>query len=269
MTFDKTDDILTAEGEPAAATRRGPGRPTLSNEQLLDKALDLFLEQGFERTGMEAIAAAAGMAKRTVYARYADKLSLFRAALHRAIEEWIVPIERLRAAETEDLEETLLAIARILVANIMTPAGIRLLRITNAESARMPEIGEFTYREGTEQTIAYLVDLLKRRIGAGAEQMEDWHEAAVAFLYLVTGPATITAWGMTLNDAEVDNHTSYCVRLFLYGLLPAPSRETRQLDTLQEENERLRQLLVESMLQASSLKGKLEALSPRSKSADL
>src|SRR4029453_705548 len=100
--------------EPSAATlsadadrqqeRRRPGRPTLSNEQLLDRALDLFLEQGFERTSIDAITAAAGMAKRTVYARYGDKLSLFRAALHRAIEEWIVPVERLRAAETEDLE---------------------------------------------------------------------------------------------------------------------------------------------------------------------
>ena len=51
----------------APAVRRG--RPTLSNEQLLDKALDLFLDQGFDRTSIEAICAAAGMAKRTVYAR--------------------------------------------------------------------------------------------------------------------------------------------------------------------------------------------------------
>src|ERR1043166_8675813 len=131
MDFEKPTDILTAEAEPVVA-RRGPGRPSLSNEELLDKALDLFLELGFERTSIDAIAAAAGMAKRTIYARYGDKLSLFRAALHRAIEEWIVPVESLQAAETDDLEETLLAIARLLVANIMRPGGIRLLRITNA-----------------------------------------------------------------------------------------------------------------------------------------
>src|SRR5262245_28968785 len=98
------------EGEQpnAEPLRRRPGRPTLSNEQLLDTALDLFLEQGFERTSIDAITSAAGMAKRTVYLRYGDKESLFRAALERAIEDWIVPIERLRAAERDDFEETLL-----------------------------------------------------------------------------------------------------------------------------------------------------------------
>ena len=37
---------------------RGPGRPSLTNEQLLHKALDLFLENGFERTTIDAITAA-------------------------------------------------------------------------------------------------------------------------------------------------------------------------------------------------------------------
>ena len=71
--------------------RQGPGRPTLSNEELLDKAVDLFLEKGFERTTIDAITASAGMAKRTVYLRYGDKTALFKAALQRAIEDWIVP----------------------------------------------------------------------------------------------------------------------------------------------------------------------------------
>ncbi len=52
--------------EPAVKARRGPGRPTRTNAELLDKALDLFLENGFERTSIDAITAAAGMAKRTV-----------------------------------------------------------------------------------------------------------------------------------------------------------------------------------------------------------
>src|SRR6516164_3045395 len=104
--------------------RRRPRRPSLSNEQLLDEALDLFLEQGFERTSIEEITATAGMAKRTVYLRYGDKKSLFKAALERAIEDWIVPVERLRAAETPDLEQSLLAIGRILLDNILSSAGL-------------------------------------------------------------------------------------------------------------------------------------------------
>src|SRR3974377_667266 len=98
---------MASEPDTAPGKRR-PGRPTLSNEQLLDTALDLFLENGFERTSIEAITAAAGMAKRTAHERYGDKTTLFKAALTRAIEEWIVPVRDLQTAESDDLEDTLL-----------------------------------------------------------------------------------------------------------------------------------------------------------------
>lgn len=257
---------------------RKPGRPTLSNEELLDRALDLFLENGFERTSIDAITAAAGMAKRTVYLRYGDKTTLFKAALERAIEEWIIPVERLRAAERDDLEETLLELGRMLVANIMSPAGLRLLRITNAESARMPEIGAYNYEHGTQRTIDYLADLFRRRIEPHPELGEP-EEAAVAFLYLVVcGPPTLTVWGMRLDQAAIERHTRYSVQLFLYGLLPRqPRAESRQggdrpgqrrdgkapepaaadsqrAQALETENRRLRKLLLESMLEVAALK---------------
>lgn len=223
-----------------AALRR-PGRPSLSNEQLLDKALDLFLEQGFERTSIEAICQSASMAKRTVYARYGDKTTLFKAALHRAIEEWIVPVERLRAAECDDLEACLLAIGQILVANIMSPAGLRLMRLTNAESGRMPEIGACNVLSGTQPTIAYLADLLTRRIGGGGEgdgTLPEAETAGEAFLSLVNGPALTAAWGVPVDAAAVDRHTRYAVRLFLHGLLADGGGEAES--ALAEENRRLK-----------------------------
>jgi TetR/AcrR family transcriptional regulator, mexJK operon transcriptional repressor len=255
--------------------RQGPGRPTLTNEELLDKALDLFLENGFERTTIDAITASAGMAKRTVYLRYSDKTALFKAALQRAIEDWIVPVERLRAAESDDVEETLLRVGQILMENLMSPGGLRLLRITNAESARMPEIGAYTTQNGTGPTIAYLADLIQRRIPFRSD-IADPQEAAFAFLYLVAcGPATMAAWGVVLDKAAIDRHTQYCVRLFLYGLLPRetsggaarsangsaqsgpPHAETnvaRSLQALETENRRLKKLLLDSMLQVAALK---------------
>jgi AcrR family transcriptional regulator len=270
---------VRGKSKSSQKVRQGPGRPTLTNEELLDKALDLFLEKGFERTTIDAITASAGMAKRTVYLRYSDKTALFKAALQRAIEDWIVPVERLRAAESDDVEETLLRVGQILMENLMTPAGLRLLRITNAESARMPEIGAYTHENGTAPTIAYLADLIQRRIPFRSD-IANPEEAAFAFLYLVAcGPATMAAWGVVLDKAAIDRHTQYCVRLFLYGLLPreasggamrsangngnAQSRRTHaEMDVprpehwqaLQTENRRLRKLLLDSMLQVAALK---------------
>src|SRR4029453_496025 len=125
-----------------------------------------------------------------------------------------------RAPETDDAEATLLRIGQILVANILSPAGLRLMRITNAESGRMPEIGAFTHTQGTAPTIAYLADLFRRRIRPGGMSVPAPDEAGLAFLYLVVGgPASMTAWGITLDKEEIEKHTRYCVRLFLHGLL--------------------------------------------------
>src|ERR687889_296978 len=94
-------ETLLFTGKPEKAPRegaRGPGRPSreqseLRNQELLDGALDLFLERGFEGTTIEAIVDSVGMARRTVYARYGDKITLFKAALQRAIDDWMVPAE--------------------------------------------------------------------------------------------------------------------------------------------------------------------------------
>jgi TetR/AcrR family transcriptional regulator, mexJK operon transcriptional repressor len=255
----------TAEVGP----RRGPGRQTpiatkQRNLELLDKALDLFLEKGFERTTIDAIAAAVGMAKRTVYLRYGNKTGLFKASLKRAIELWIVPVERLRAAETADLEESLRRVGQILVANVMKPAGLRLMRITNAESGRLPEIGAFSYTQGTSPTIAYLVDFIRRRVRSEGLEIVNPEEAAMAFLHLVVGgPANMTAWGLALSEKAIDLHTRYAVHLYLHGLLhrkesamtlPHGGAPRSPGWALEEENCRLKILLANSMLEIAALR---------------
>jgi AcrR family transcriptional regulator len=251
----KAGTATNTGGTQRAATPRPrrPRRPSLGNEAFLDKALDLFLEQGFERTSIEAITAAAGMAKRTVYLRYGDKASLFKAALRRAIEAWIVPVERLRAAERGDLEETLVAIGQILVDNVLSPAGVRLMRLANAVS-HIPEMGAYSVELGSERTTAYVADLFRRRLGRDLPQAE---EAAEAFLHMVVGgPATTAAWGVACDQEVVDRRVRYGVRLFLQGLT-AQSRAGRS-DALQDEVLRLKSLLGEALQQVDERLERLE-----------
>ena len=217
-------DLAVADYAPTGTEqpprRRRPGRPSLSNEELLDKALDLFLEKGFSGTSIDAICATAGMAKRTVYARYGDKESLFKAALSRAIDDWIVPIERLRAQEGDDFEASLMRIGEILVKNVIGPAGLRLLRLTNAEAVAMPEIAQENVRRGTEPTLTYLADLFRRRLGGETVVFPQAEEAAQAFLNIVVGgPANNAAWGVQTDMASIERHTRYCVHLFLRGVV--------------------------------------------------
>lgn len=208
--------------KPQRKSSGGPGRPTRAqseqrNRELLDRSLDLFLERGFEGTTIEAIVDSIGMARRTVYARYGDKITLFKAALQRAIDDWVVPSERLEAVETDDLEETLLAVARLMVANARSPSGIRLARIANAEVFRMPEIGAYLWERTAEPSLAYLEDLLRRRLYPDDSASRLASDGALAFLILVVeGAFQMTAWG-GISDEELDRQLVYRTRLFLDG----------------------------------------------------
>jgi TetR/AcrR family transcriptional repressor of mexJK operon len=204
-------------------TRPGAGRPTREQAgqrhmQLLDCALDLFLEKGLEHVTMDAIAASVRMTKRTVYGLYEDKKALFKAAVQRAVERQSVPVTVLRAVETSDLEATLRAVARIRLANVMTPAGLRLQRIIHAESFRFPEIYRLAYEQGTLPTIDYLTDLFRRHTKAGAIRITKPEMAATAFLTMVIGaPVRAIVWGGSMTEDEIEQRIHYSVQLFLDG----------------------------------------------------
>ena len=214
-------ETLLFTGKPAKAPRegaRGPGRPSREqiearNRELLDHALDLFLERGFAGTTIEAIIDDLGMARRTVYARYGDKITLFKAALQRAIDDWVVPEEQLRAAETEDFAETMQAVARLMVGHATSPAGMRLTRIAHAEVIRMPEIGTYLAERTERRAMAYLTDLFRRRLALA--QPED---AAKAFMLLIVDGAFQARVWHDADEAEIDRQVIYRTRLFASGL---------------------------------------------------
>jgi AcrR family transcriptional regulator len=88
------------------AAHLGPER---RRPQVLDAALDLFLERGYEGTSMDAVARAAGVTKPVVYACFAGKDELFRALLQREEERILTEIQTAFAAsDLTDPEATLI-----------------------------------------------------------------------------------------------------------------------------------------------------------------
>ncbi len=198
------------------------GRPTKEQaeqrqEQLLDRALEMFLEKGFELTTIDAIALSMRMTKRTIYSRYKDKRALFKAAVQRAVDQWIVPIEVLKAADTDDLKTTLFEIARIRVTNNLSPAGLRLQRIINAESFRFPEILK-SYEDGALLAIAFLAALFRRHEGKELARLDDPEFDAMMFLNMIAASSRMVVLGKPPDKAAIKKRTRKCVELFLDGL---------------------------------------------------
>jgi AcrR family transcriptional regulator len=107
------DELITDGPRRSRAGLPTRAQAEARHAELLDAALDHFLDKGFELATIEAIATSVSMTKRTVYARYPDKVALFHAAVHRAIELQAVPEERIRSAVCGGLEQTVINFAHL------------------------------------------------------------------------------------------------------------------------------------------------------------
>jgi AcrR family transcriptional regulator len=74
-------------------SKKSPGRPrsAKSHQAMLQAALELLAEVGFDAISIEAIAARAGVGKTTIYRRYSSKAELVADAIESIREEIIIP----------------------------------------------------------------------------------------------------------------------------------------------------------------------------------
>ncbi len=218
--MDKTTSL------PRPSERARAGRPTREQaearqSELMEAALDHFLDKGYENATIEAIAAQVGMTKRTVYARYPEKAALFHAAVLRAIERHSISEERIAATDCGDLEQTLRNIARLRIDLVASPQGMKLQRIINTESYRFPAIFQENYEIGALPTIKFLGRLLKRETQAGRLAITEPAMAANLFMSMaVSGPVRVLVAGQDLPAHEIDERIAFAVRLFLNGARP-------------------------------------------------
>jgi TetR/AcrR family transcriptional regulator, regulator of autoinduction and epiphytic fitness len=112
-----------------------------SREAIVGAAQRLFLERGFGAVSMDDLAAAAGVARRTLYNQFASKEEIFREMLVRVsgqLEHAFPP-----GIETQgDVEEVLPLIARMILELHKHPGYLGFLRMVVADSRQFPWIAE-------------------------------------------------------------------------------------------------------------------------------
>lgn len=207
----------------ATATRRG--RPTQAEAKKLHQtlrraAVATFLEYGYDGATMDAIARAAGITRRTLYARYPDKRAVFLD---------VIPWALTRRAEDEfdqepngtDLRAALVAIGRAGLARAIDPDIVKLTRIAMNEAARFPEFAVSAHSMRWSARHGQVMDLLRRYQEAGAVKIDDLETAAGLFIGMVEHlPGRLADCGIHRSAEDEERHVQQAVDLFLRGILP-------------------------------------------------
>lgn len=105
----------------------------------------VFLRDGFAGASTDAIAAEAKVSKRTLYVYYPSKEDLFVDVLRKLTIEnpqtrALQSMERMSPENREELSRDLLDLARKIVATMMQPDYLALLRTTIADIHRFPQL---------------------------------------------------------------------------------------------------------------------------------
>ncbi len=154
-------------------------------EHILDAAKLAFLEAGFERTSMDAIAARAETSKRSLYAHFPTKDTLFLAVVER-IRALFGERMGTPAAYAEDPLEAVVRYCGRFVQLLRWSSVGRMLRLGIAEAERLPDLAAGFYDVLFEVTTADLASHLVQTLGLATGEA---HAAASDLIGLTVHPA--------------------------------------------------------------------------------
>lgn len=234
----RIDPLITLAGAAEHRRRAGKrnkrlgGRPSRADalqlsDRILAVATELFLSQGYGSTSIEAVAAGAGISKRTLYHRFKDKAALFSAVVHRIIAQ-IRPPAGVPLLEGTTLQHILRRLAGLILQAALSPQAIALHRLVTAESVRFPNLVRAVYDEGwAQQATTLIADLLARELQNPQLTSRLRTFAAEQFLHMLVAlpQRRIIGLGVPMTPSELDRWADDAVSLFLQGCrgLSAPA----------------------------------------------
>ncbi len=223
-------DLTGKEPVPASYTSEDPPRTvrrgsTRKREAIARAAMSLFAHDGYARTSVDAIAAAAGVSKRTVYDYYGDKNHLFLAVLEEAQAgrqaRFTDIVRQTLGGDVGDPQAALMEFGREFAATLArSPDRAAVVRLIVTEAPHFPSLLERWRGPQPEQRA--LAEALTALADRGLLDLADPLEAAAQLAILVTTPINNhTLFGaLPITDDEVERLVGSGVRLFLRAYRP-------------------------------------------------
>ena len=178
-----------ATKEELAGSKGGRPRSTQSQQAILDATLTLLATEGFEAMSIEAIAARAGVGKKTIYRWWASKEELVIDAL-KSLQQTKNPV-----IDTGSLRTDMIAMLRNALQAWSGPFATQLLFNLLAVVMTHPEIYQVFYEQSVEPRLEHFRYMIQRAQARGEVRQDLDADEIIGF---VAGPI----WYHMLRNAN-------------------------------------------------------------------
>ena len=164
--------------EPQTRQRRKEARP----QELLDAALELFVEKGFAATRTDEVAQRAGVSKGTLYLYYPSKEELFKAVVRSNLGALIAEGQEAVAQFEGSSSELLAFLMNTWWERVGNTAAAGIHKIVIAEVRNFPELAQFYADEVIVPADRLFSSAVQRGIERGEFRPLPLHETALALM---------------------------------------------------------------------------------------
>ncbi|MCV9967602.1 TetR/AcrR family transcriptional regulator [Pararhizobium sp. BT-229] len=190
------ETLVAATSEPPKSRRKA----------VLRAATEVFFEQGYAATSIDAIIERAGGSKRTIYNEFGNKEGLFSAIVTETADKVLSSLA-IEEIEGHDLRATLTAFGQHLMGVYTSPTLICIYRTVVTEAKRFPDLVKSFYEQGPGRATARLAEVLEAAKERGEIRTDDCLRVAGHFVSMIRD-----------NPLQV-----------ILGLRPPPSEEEAQM----------------------------------------
>ncbi|AMO24271.1 TetR/AcrR family transcriptional regulator [Ramlibacter solisilvae] len=210
------------EETQAKRERRKEARPG----ELLDAALDLFVEKGFAATKSEEVAARAGVSKGTLFLYFPSKEELFKAVVRENIsgrfQEWNQEFERFEGSSADMVRYCM----KVWWERVGMTRASGITKLIISEARNFPDIAAFYQQEVIRPGQDLLRRILQRGVDRGELHVPDIEYAAylitASMVFLIMGKHSLGACVPTDHPLDAERYLSCHMETMLRGLCTRP-----------------------------------------------
>lgn len=204
----------------AISGARGKGRPKLTETVEIERAireaaLHILLEHG-EAATMNAVALAAGISRKSLYARYSNKQELFLDVIRGLLK----PAEPLPYPTEGTAEERLLAFIRRALAGISQPGSLAIQRLLRLNPAYIAAVRPDMIAATQKILAAPLALLLSDLVDTGELLIDDLKATTRAVVSLILAEGLSDDGNIKPMPTELQlREAQFVTRFILHGLM--------------------------------------------------